>query len=76
MCRAMEGGMSYVDAFDRRMKILSPSLRDMKAFLAEWRPTLTSGIRPLMEQLQNDGKRIYLVSGGISDASHCRWSDP
>ena len=76
MCRAMEGGMSYVDAFDRRMKILSPSLRDMKAFLAEWRPTLTPGIRSLMEQLQNDGKRIYLVSGGISDVSHCRWSDP
>lgn len=61
----MSGGMSYVDAFDKRMKLLSPTSSQYKSFLEVWKPEFTSGVQSFIKQLKSDRKQIVLISGGI-----------
>ena len=63
--RAMSGGMSYVEAFDKRMKLLSPTSSQYKSFLEVWKPEFTSGVQSFIKQLKSDRKQIILISGGI-----------
>lgn len=63
----MEGGVSYVDAFDQRMKVLHPKQSDLNAFVSQFQPSYTPGVQSFMKRLQMDGKELYLVSGGIAD---------
>ena len=63
----MEGGVSYVDAFDQRMIVLNPTQNDLNAFLSQFQPSFTPGVQAFLQRLQSDEKEVYLVSGGIAD---------
>lgn len=61
--------MSYVEAFEKRMVLLSPTQDDYNSFLKTWTPTLTDGVKEFIQQLENDSKQVVLVSGGIYEVS-------
>ena len=65
MNRAMGGRMSYVEAFEKRMALLSPTQEDFNSFLKNWNPKLTDGVKEFIQLLKNDSKQVILVSGGI-----------
>lgn len=65
----MGGKMSYVEAFEKRMVLLSPTQDDYNSFLKIWTPTLTDGVKEFIKQLENDSKQVVLVSGGIYEVS-------
>ena len=67
----MSGGMTYVDAFDRRMRLLSPSFSQYQSFLKVWNPEFTPGVESFIEQLKSDSKQIVLISGGIYEVNAC-----
>lgn len=61
----MSGKMTYVEAFEKRMNLLSPTQNDLNSFLINWKPQLTDGVKQFIAQLKADSKQIILISGGI-----------
>ena len=72
----MAGTLSYVDAFEERMRILSPSRKEMDVFLLQWKPEITPGAIDLIRCLQRDKKEVILLSGGISEVLALGWNNP
>ena len=61
----MSGAMSYVEAFEKRINLLSPSQEQFCSFLHLWKPILSPGVQQFIEELKEDSKQIVLISGGI-----------
>ena len=69
MNRAMSGKLSYVQAFEMRMNLLSPSINEYNSFLKVWKPQFTPGVKDFIKRLTEDNKHIVLISGGIFEVS-------
>ena len=61
----MSGSISYVEAFEKRMRLLSPSQKQFNLFLQSWNPTFSPGVKQFIDALKKDSKQIILISGGV-----------
>lgn len=62
---AMGGTMSFQEALKIRLDIIEPSQEQIRSFLQKCPSTLTQNVQRFIEQMQKDGKEIYLISGGF-----------
>uniref|UniRef100_A0A336MB05 Phosphoserine phosphatase n=1 Tax=Culicoides sonorensis TaxID=179676 RepID=A0A336MB05_CULSO len=62
---AMGGAMSFQEALDRRLNIIRPSQAQIKEFIKLYPSTLTPGFVDLINKLKQEGKHIFLISGGF-----------
>ncbi|CEM02419.1 unnamed protein product [Vitrella brassicaformis CCMP3155] len=62
---AMEGGMKYEDALERRLQLMQPTRADVEGFINTHDIKLSSGIEQVVSLLQRRGTAVYLVSGGF-----------
>ncbi|CAH1098656.1 unnamed protein product [Psylliodes chrysocephalus] len=63
--KAMGGNMTFQESLKLRLNILKPSLTEVKEFLKIRPPTLTPGIRKLVDLLHSRKIPVFLVSGGF-----------
>ncbi|CAD7700982.1 unnamed protein product [Ostreobium quekettii] len=63
--RAMEGGMEFKEALAMRLDLMKPSEGDLKRYLLQHPPKITTGIPALVAELQSSGKAVFLISGGF-----------
>jgi phosphoserine phosphatase len=61
----MGGQVLFQDALADRLSIIQPSKSDLSTFLQNHPFRLTAGIVELITTLQEQGKAVYLVSGGF-----------
>lgn len=62
---AMSGTMSFQEALQKRLDIIKPSQEQIRKFLLKGPNRLTQNVKRFIEQLQKEGKEIYLISGGF-----------
>jgi|UPI0005819FE9 phosphoserine phosphatase len=62
---AMEGGMKFQEALAARLNLLEPSQQAIMECLEAHPLKLTSGMADLVQVLADQGKHVYLVSGGF-----------
>lgn len=65
---AMNGQLSIEEAFIKRLEIISPSLEDVSSLTELYLTNLTNGAKELIDWLQNQGKRVFIISGGYDPA--------
>jgi len=63
--RAMNGNVSFRDALQMRLNIMRPTYEHLESYAISHIPTLTPGIRELVDQLHKRNVDVYLVSGGF-----------
>ncbi|XP_063973652.1 phosphoserine phosphatase [Diachasmimorpha longicaudata] len=63
--RAMQGNMTFQQSLTVRLNLIKPSSEQIKEFIKTHPPTLTPGIKELIDALQAKKKEVYLVSGGF-----------
>ncbi|XP_019877426.1 phosphoserine phosphatase [Aethina tumida] len=63
--KAMTGSMTFQEALKLRLDIIKPSLSQVKEFIKTQPPTLTPGVKKLVENLHSRRIPIYLISGGF-----------
>ncbi|KAG8194786.1 hypothetical protein JTE90_017227 [Oedothorax gibbosus] len=63
--RAMRGGASFREALSKRLDIIQPSVYIVQRYLENHPPSLTTGIRELVQALHKRDIPVYLVSGGF-----------
>ncbi|MCS3903674.1 phosphoserine phosphatase [Methylohalomonas lacus] len=65
---AMNGDVNFADAYRQRLELLQPD-RDAVEWLAgQYRQQLTAGAEQLVRTLQQAGKQVHIVSGGLLQA--------
>lgn len=66
---AMDGSMSLEDALEKRLQVINCTPADIQAFLKAHLPEsrLMPGARQLIQELQNRGVAVYLISGGFRE---------
>ncbi|XP_063707810.1 phosphoserine phosphatase [Culicoides brevitarsis] len=62
---AMGGAMSFEEALTRRLNIIRPTQAQIKEFTKLHPSTITPGLRDLINKLKQEGKQIFLISGGF-----------
>jgi len=68
--RAMGGTVLFQDALAERLGVMQPSATDIERYLASHPPLITPGIPELLQTLKNQGKEVFLVSGGFRQIIH------
>jgi len=63
--QAMGGTMTFQESLRIRLDIITPSLAQIKDFIRMKPPTLTPGIKALVELLHQRNIPVYLISGGF-----------
>jgi len=63
--KAMGGDVKFEVALEARLQLISPSRNAIDECLAVHPPVLTPGVADLVAALKEDGKDVYLVSGGF-----------
>lgn len=63
--QAMGGSMTFQDALNIRLNIIRPSQKDVANFLKLHPCTLSDGVKNFVKHLKNEGKEVYLISGGF-----------
>ncbi|CAH1134233.1 unnamed protein product [Ceutorhynchus assimilis] len=63
--QAMSGTMTFQDSLQLRLNIIQPSLAQVKDFIRTSPPTLTPGIKNLVDLLHSRNIPVYLISGGF-----------
>ena len=61
----MNGDLSIEDAFEQRIRILSPSKLTITNFLKEHTVSINSGVEEYLLLLRKRGVEYFLVSGGF-----------
>ena len=61
--RSMEGLMGFRDAMERKMKIISPTRRDLAALGEKYCWSLTPGAEDIVRLLHKLGKQVWLLTG-------------
>jgi phosphoserine phosphatase len=61
----MGGDVKFEVALEARLQLIAPSRKSIDDCLAVHPPVLTPGVADLVAALKNDGKDVYLVSGGF-----------
>lgn len=62
---AMGGNVSFREALDNRLQVMQPTKSSIEQFVTENPPKLSAGIKNLFDTLRQNGKNVYLVSGGF-----------
>lgn len=70
----MGGSVLFQDALSARLSIIKPSNEDVSNFLTQHPLQLTPGIEELINTLQEQGRIVYLISGGFRQVSFRRLS--
>ncbi|XP_067684192.1 uncharacterized protein [Haliotis asinina] len=72
--KAMGGDVSFRVALTERLNIVKPSRQQLQDFIANHPPQLSDGMSDLVNALRQQGRTVYLVSGGfrsiIEPAAH------
>ena len=68
--RAMGGTVLFQDALRDRLAVMKPSFSDIEKYLASHPPLVSPGIPELLNTLRQQGKEIFLVSGGFRQIIH------
>lgn len=63
--KAMSGKMTFQEALKIRLDLIQPSLTQVRDFIRTKLPTLTPGVKKLVELLHNNDIPVYLISGGF-----------
>ncbi|CAH0561408.1 unnamed protein product [Brassicogethes aeneus] len=63
--KAMTGSMTFQEALKLRLDIIKPSLTQVKDFIRTQPPTLTPGVKKLVDLLHGKNIPVYLISGGF-----------
>ena len=66
--RSMEGLMGFRDAMERKMKIISPTRRDLAALGEKYCWSLTPGAEDIVRLLHKLGKQVWLLTGNFQPA--------
>ena len=68
--KAMGGSVPFHVALEARLSLFKPSRKDVQDCLDKHPLQLTPGMPELMKKLQDNGKHVYLVSGGFRQMIH------
>jgi len=68
--KAMGGSVPFHVALEARLNLFKPSRKDVDDVLRKHPLQLTPGMPELMKKLQDNGKHVYLVSGGFRQMIH------
>lgn len=63
--KAMTGKMTFEESLRMRLDIIRPSITQLRDFVRTKPPTLTPGIKKLIELLHDNHIPVYLISGGF-----------
>ncbi|KAK9737282.1 hypothetical protein QE152_g10833 [Popillia japonica] len=63
--KAMVGTMTFQEALKLRLNIIQPTLQQVRQFIQTKPPTLSPGIKYLVQSLHNRKIPVYLISGGF-----------
>lgn len=63
--QAMDGHIPLEEVFRRRMDLIRPSQSDLDHIAEQYKQTLASGVQELIQQLQQSGWTVVVVSGGL-----------
>lgn len=66
--RAMRGEIALDSVYGARLELVRPGLADIVALSEAYIAALAPGARPAIERLQDAGRRVVLISGGIREA--------
>ncbi|MCX6019208.1 MAG: HAD-IB family phosphatase, partial [Chloroflexi bacterium] len=65
---AMDGKIPLQEVYAERLRLLSPRRADLRAVEEAYKKTVVPGAREVIRVLQELGKRVFIVSGGLADA--------
>jgi phosphoserine phosphatase len=65
---AMEGEIHLQSVYDRRLQLLNPTRADIRKLARHYRQTLVPDAVEVIEALQQAGKELFIVSGGLLPA--------
>ncbi len=65
---AMEGEIYLENVYDRRLDLLCPTRAEIRAVERHYRRTLVPDTSAVIKALQQAGKELFIVSGGLLDA--------
>lgn len=63
--KAMSGKMTFEESLKIRLEIIQPSMTQLRDFVRTRPPTLTPGIKKIIELLHDHHIPVYLISGGF-----------
>ncbi|XP_076257391.1 phosphoserine phosphatase isoform X2 [Rhynchophorus ferrugineus] len=63
--KAMTGLMTFEESLQLRLDIIQPSLSQVNDFIRTQPPTLTPGVKDLIQVLHRRKTPVYLISGGF-----------
>lgn len=63
--KAMTGTMTFQEAMELRLNIIRPSMGQIRDFIQQSPPTLSPGIKELVNTLHSRNVPVYLISGGF-----------
>lgn len=63
--KAMHGEMTFQESLKIRLGIINPKLQQIKEFIKTQSPTLSPGIKKLVDLLHSREIPVYLISGGF-----------
>ena len=66
----MGGTVLFQDALRDRLGVMKPSASDIDRFLKEHPHLISPGIPELLQTLKQQGKQVFLVSGGFRQIIH------
>jgi phosphoserine phosphatase len=65
---AMDGHIPLQEIYAERLRLLSPKRADMRAIEEAYKQSVVPDSREVIDALQQLGKRVSIVSGGLADA--------
>jgi phosphoserine phosphatase len=65
---AMDGKIPLQEVYAERLRLLAPRRSDLRAVEEAYKKTVVPGAREVIRALQDLGKRVLIVSGGLADA--------
>uniref|UniRef100_A0A383WPI7 phosphoserine phosphatase n=1 Tax=Tetradesmus obliquus TaxID=3088 RepID=A0A383WPI7_TETOB len=68
--KAMGGAVKFQDALAERLNLMNCSRQQLDSFLKAHPPQYSPGIPELVAKLQQEGKAVFLVSGGFRQVIH------
>ncbi|XP_066146346.1 phosphoserine phosphatase-like [Euwallacea fornicatus] len=63
--QAMSGSMTFQEALKLRLNIIQPTIGQVQDFIRMYPPTLTPGVKTLVDVLHRRKVPVYLISGGF-----------
>ncbi|HQV29723.1 MAG TPA: HAD-IB family phosphatase, partial [Thermoflexales bacterium] len=65
---AMNGGLRLEQVYGERLRLIQPNRADLAAIAEQYQQAVVPGAREVVAALHTAGKRVFIISGGLSDA--------